>query len=69
MHKEVEHIIPRGDIRQITQQASEVFNGGNGLGKINLNLKSSIIFRTPYHPNREGNHNKFNQINQRTTIT
>jgi len=31
-------------------------------------LESSIISHTPYHPNRKGNHNKFNQINQKTII-
>ena len=32
-------------------------------------MKSSIISLTLYHPNREGNYNKFNQINQWTTMT
>jgi len=60
-------MIPHRAFRRITHYVSEIFNGGNGPGNINLNMKSIITSLMPFHQSREGNH-KFNTINQRTII-
>ena len=68
-HSEVKHIIYDEAFRWVIHQENEVFNSGNGPGKINLNLKSNIISHTTYYSNKEDHHNKLNQFNQRTTVT